>query len=48
LQELVAITAAALDGNVPDDDQDLVQEYIEALIVSPYIVYVSYISRTYS
>jgi hypothetical protein len=44
----VAITAATLDGNVPDEDQDLVHEYIEALIVSLYIEHVSRISRTYS
>ena len=44
----MAITAATLDGNVPEDDQDLVQEYIEALIVSLYIEHVSCIPGTYS
>jgi hypothetical protein len=44
----VAITAATLDGNVPEDDQDMVQEYIEALIVSLDIEHVSCISRMYS
>lgn len=33
LHELVAITAATLDGEVPDEDQDIVQEYVNGLIV---------------
>lgn len=41
----MAITAATLDGNVPDEDQDLVQEYIEALIVSSDILHISYTSQ---
>ncbi|GAB7329510.1 hypothetical protein MBLNU13_g01285t1 [Cladosporium sp. NU13] len=35
LQELVAIAAATLDGRVPEDDLDLVQEYVNILVDNP-------------
>ena len=30
----MAIAAATLDGRVPEDDLDLVQEYVDLLVVS--------------
>ncbi|KAM0719687.1 hypothetical protein Q7P37_003818 [Cladosporium fusiforme] len=35
LQEMVAITAATLDGEVPDEDHDVVQDYVDGLIENP-------------
>lgn len=30
----MAVAAATLDGRVPEDDLDLVQEYVDILVVS--------------